>query len=51
MRDVKGKKKGVYKYVNNRIKTKENLGLQLNGAAEVMANDMEKVKIQNAFYV
>lgn len=30
-RDVKGNKKGFYKYINSKRKTRENLGLLLNG--------------------
>ena len=51
MRDVRGNKKGLYKYINNRRNTKENVGLPLNGAGDLMTNDMEKAKILNAFFV
>ena len=51
MRDVKGNKKGLYKYINNRRNTRENVGLPLNGAGDLMTNDMEKANILNAFFV
>ncbi|PKU33022.1 rna-directed dna polymerase from mobile element jockey-like [Limosa lapponica baueri] len=43
-RGVKGNKKGFYKYINSKRKTRENVGQLLNGAGELVTRDMEKVK-------
>ena len=49
-RDVKGNKKGFYKYVNSKRKSRENMGLLLNGEGEQATNDMEKTEVLNAFF-
>lgn len=51
VRDVKGNKIGLRKYINNRRKMRENVGLPLNRAGNLMTNDMEKTKILNALFV
>ncbi|GAB0185839.1 hypothetical protein GRJ2_001049200 [Grus japonensis] len=51
MRDVKGNKKGLYKDINNTRKTRKNVGLPLNGAEDLMTNDMEKAEVLNDFFV
>lgn len=48
---MKGNKKGLYKYINNRRKTRENVSLPLNGAGDLMTNGMEKTKILNAAFI
>ena len=39
-----------YKYINNRRKPRENVGLLLNGAEDLVIKDMEKVKVLNATF-
>lgn len=48
---MKGNKKGLYKYINNRRKTRENVSLPLNGEGDLMTNDTEKTKILNAAFI
>ncbi|KAK4831883.1 hypothetical protein QYF61_020030 [Mycteria americana] len=43
-RDVKDSKKGFYK------KTRENVGPQLNGAGDLVTQDLEKTEVLNAFF-
>lgn len=50
-RDVKGRNKRFYKYINSIKMTRENMGLLLNGAGELVKNDMEKAKMLNAAFV
>lgn len=50
-RDVKGSNKRFYKYINSKKMTRENTGLLLNGAGELVKNDMEKAKMLNAAFV
>jgi len=49
-RDVKGKKKVFYRYINGKKKTRENVGPLLNGVAGVVTNDTEKAKVLNTFF-
>lgn len=49
-RDMKGSKKGFYKYIKSKKKTKESMGLILNVAGDLVKNDMEKAKVLNSFY-
>ena len=49
-KDVKGNRKGFYKYINSKRKTRENMDLLLNGAAELVANEMPKAKVLSAFF-
>lgn len=44
-RDVKDNKKGFFKYINMKRKTRENGGTLLNGAGILMAADAQKVEI------
>lgn len=50
MRDVKSNKKGFYKYMNTRRKTRENVGPQLNGLRALVTQDMEKVEVLTALF-
>jgi len=45
-KDVKGNKKGFYSYRGDKKKTRENVGLLLNGAQH-----MEKAEVLNALFV
>lgn len=46
-RDVKGNKKGFYKYMNSKEKTRESMSPLLNRAGELVTNDMEKAEVLN----
>lgn len=50
MREINGNKKGLYKCTNDRRKTRENVGLLLNGAGALVSQDMEKAEMLNAFF-
>ena len=41
LKDVKGKKKGIYKYISGKRKTKENGVLLLNESGALETNDWE----------
>lgn len=47
-RDAKGSKKGFYKYMNSKGKTRESVSALLNRAGELVTNDMEKAEVFNA---
>ena len=49
-RNVKGKKKGFYRYINSKRKTSENVGPLLNGAVDLVTNDTEKAKVLSAAF-
>ncbi|KAK4827148.1 hypothetical protein QYF61_015102 [Mycteria americana] len=49
-RDVKDNKKGFYKFINSKRKTKENMGPLLNVARELVTNGTEKAEILDAFF-
>lgn len=44
-RDVKGNKKGFYRYMNSNKKRRESMGLLLNGVGEQATNSMEKTEV------
>ncbi|KAK4806988.1 hypothetical protein QYF61_000317 [Mycteria americana] len=46
-RDVKGNKKGFYKHIR---RNRENVGPLLNGAGDLVTQDMEKTEVLNAFF-
>jgi len=48
-RDVKVRKKGLCKYIGKKRKTRENVGLLLNQMEDLVAQDMEKAELLNAF--
>lgn len=43
--DGKGSKKELYKYINSKSKTKENVCLQLKGAEELVTQDTENTEV------
>ncbi|KAK4832432.1 hypothetical protein QYF61_023156, partial [Mycteria americana] len=49
-RNVKGNKKRFYKYINNKRKTKENMGPLLNEAGALMTKDTEEPEVLSAFF-
>lgn len=49
-KDIKDSKKSFFKYINNKKKTKENMGPLLNGAAILVIEDTEKAKVVNSFF-
>ncbi|GAB0206869.1 mitochondrial enolase superfamily member 1 [Grus japonensis] len=49
-RDVKDNKKGFYKYISDKRKARENVGLLLNGAGALVTQDMEKSEVLNAAF-
>lgn len=50
MKNKKGKKNGFYKYIRNKRKTRENVGLLLNGMRNLVQKDTEKADVVNAFF-
>lgn len=48
VKDMKGNKKGFYKYIGKR-KTRENMALLLNGTRNLVQKDMEKAEVVTAF--
>lgn len=48
--DMRGKKKGLYQYINSEGKTGVNMGLLLNGEGDVVTYDTEKAMGLNAFF-
>jgi len=49
-RDVKNNKKGFFKYISSKRKTRENVGLLLNEAGVLVTEDAEKAELLNAFF-
>ncbi|GAB0202805.1 mitochondrial enolase superfamily member 1 [Grus japonensis] len=49
-RDVKDNKKGFFKYINSKRKTRENVGLLLNEVGTLVMEDTEKEELLNAFF-
>ncbi|KAK4807194.1 hypothetical protein QYF61_024314 [Mycteria americana] len=49
-RDVKGNKKGFYKYIGDKRKARENVGLLLNEAGGVVTQDIKKAEVLNASF-
>ena len=48
-RNVKGNKKGFYKYMNSKGKTRESVSAVLNRAGELVTNYMEKAEVLDTF--
>ena len=48
--DVKDNKKGFFKYITSKQKTKENVGPLLREVGVLVTEDAEKAKLQNAFF-
>jgi len=49
-RDVKDNKKGFFKYVSSKWKTKEDVGLLLNEVGALVMEDTEKAELLNAYF-
>jgi len=49
-RDVKDNKKGFFKYISSKRKTRDNVGLLLNEAGVLVMEDAEKAELMNAFF-
>lgn len=50
VREVKDKKKGFFKYINNKMKTRWNAGLLLNDMGTKITEDTEKTELLNTFF-
>lgn len=50
MRDMKGKNKGLYRYISRKRKPTENVGLLLNGEGVLVTKYTEKAKVLSAFF-
>lgn len=48
-RDVKDNKNGFSKRISNKKKTRENVGPWLNGAGDLVTEDMENAEVLNIF--
>ncbi|GAB0185935.1 mitochondrial enolase superfamily member 1 [Grus japonensis] len=48
--DVKDNKKGFYKYIGDKRKTRENVGPLLNEMGDLVTLNMEKAELLNAFF-
>ncbi|GAB0183436.1 mitochondrial enolase superfamily member 1 [Grus japonensis] len=48
VRDVKGHKKDLYRHINNKRKSRENVGERVT--KELVTKDMEKTKVLSAFF-
>lgn len=48
--DVKGKKRGIYKYINGERKIEENMVLLLNESGVLATQDWETDEVLNAFF-
>lgn len=46
----KGNKKGFYKYLNSKRKTREKVAPLLNGAGKLETNNMEQAEVLNNFF-
>jgi len=49
-RDVKDNRKGFFKYIGSKWKTRDNVGLLLNEVGVLVMEDTEKTKLMNAFF-
>jgi len=47
---VKDNKKGIFKYVNSKRKTRDNVGPLLNEGGVLVMGDAEKMEMLNAFF-
>ncbi|GAB0185476.1 mitochondrial enolase superfamily member 1 [Grus japonensis] len=50
-RDVKGNKKSFYRYINDKRKTRENVGPLQKDIGELVTQNMEKAEVFNPFFV
>jgi len=49
-RDVKDSKKGCFKYISSKRKTRDNVGRLLNEVGALVTEDMEKAELLNALF-
>ena len=49
-RDIKGNRKGFYKYISDKRKTRENLGPLLKERGDLVTQEMKKSKVLNNFF-
>ncbi|PKU33936.1 glycerol kinase [Limosa lapponica baueri] len=49
-RDVKDNKKGFFKYISSKRKTRENVSSLLNEVGALVTKDAEKAELMNAFF-
>jgi len=49
-RDIKDNKKGFFKYIKSKWKTRESMGPLLNEVGSLLMEDAEKVELLNAFF-
>jgi len=49
-RDVKDNRKGLFKYINSKRKTRDNVGPLLNEVCVLLMEDAEKAELLNAFF-
>jgi len=49
-KDVKGSKKGFCKQIDDKRKTRENVGPLMNGTRDLITQDMEKAEVLNALF-
>ncbi|XP_067145782.1 deuterosome assembly protein 1 [Apteryx mantelli] len=47
---MKGNKKGFYRYISSKRKARENMDLLLNGNGDLVAKNIKKAKVLNAFF-
>lgn len=47
---MKSNKNGLYKCINSKRKTEENMGLLLNGTGDLVTKEVENTDILNAFF-
>lgn len=50
LKDVKGDKKGFYRYTSSKSKSRETMGPLLDGAGNRVIKDMEKMEVPQAFF-
>lgn len=49
-REVKGNKKGFYKYIGSKSKGKDHVGPLVKGAGDLVTGDMRKDKVLKDFF-
>ncbi|GAB0190611.1 mitochondrial enolase superfamily member 1 [Grus japonensis] len=49
-RDIKGNKKSFYRYVSDKMRTRENVGLPRNEISDLVTQDMEKAEVLNDYF-
>ena len=51
VRDIKANKKGFYRYISSKRRTKGNTGPRLNGIRGLMTEDMGKAEVLKVFFI